>query len=71
LALSYVLAGGGSGYFRMHAVQSHLDAGELHLVPDAPRFSYPVYAVYSANADEAALAPALAALREVSATQFK
>jgi DNA-binding transcriptional LysR family regulator len=71
LALSYILAGGGSGYFRMHAVQPHLDAGELHLVPDAPRFSYPVYAVYSANADEAALAPALAALREVSAAQFK
>jgi DNA-binding transcriptional LysR family regulator len=71
LALSYVLAAGGSGYFRMHAIQPHLDAGELHLVSDAPRFSYPVYAVYSANADEAALGPALAALREVSAKQFK
>jgi DNA-binding transcriptional LysR family regulator len=71
LALSYILAAGGSGYFRMHAVQPYLDSGQLHVMPDAPRFSYPVYAVYSANADEAALGPALAALREVSATQFK
>ncbi len=71
LALSYVLAAGGSGYFRMHAIQPHLDSGQLHLVPDAPRFSYPVYAVYSANADEAVLGAALAALREVSAAQFK
>ncbi|MGE0752649.1 MAG: LysR family transcriptional regulator [Variibacter sp.] len=71
LALSYILAAGGSGYFRMHTVQPYLDSGQLHLMPDAPRFSYPVYAVYSANAEDAALGPALAALREVSATQFK
>lgn len=71
LALSYILAAGGSGYFRMHAVQPYLDSGQLHVMPDAPRFSYPVYAVYSANAEDAALGPALAALREVSATQFK
>lgn len=71
LALSYVLAAGGSGYFRMHAAQPYLESGQLYVMPDAPRFSYPVYAVYSADADEAALGPALAALREVSAAQFK
>jgi DNA-binding transcriptional LysR family regulator len=71
LALSYVLAVGGSGYFRMHAIQPYLESGQLHLMPDAPRFSYPVYAVYSANADDMIMGPALAALRTVAATQFK
>jgi DNA-binding transcriptional LysR family regulator len=63
LALSYVLAVGGSGYFRMQAIRPHLEAGRLHLVPGAPKFSYPVYAVHSATADAAVLRPALVGLR--------
>jgi LysR family transcriptional regulator, flagellar master operon regulator len=66
LALSYVLSAGGFGYFRMQAVHHHVEAGRLHLVPGAPRFSYPVYLVYSANADEGVLAPALAGLRTLT-----
>jgi DNA-binding transcriptional LysR family regulator len=66
LALSYVLAAGGSGYFRMNAVQSHIAAGRLHLVPEMPQFSYPVYAVQSANADESVVGPALAGLHAIS-----
>lgn len=52
LALDYILAVGGSGYFRMEAARPHLEAGRLHLVPGKPRFSYSIYAVYSAKADE-------------------
>jgi len=66
LALDYVLAAGGSGYFRMRVVQPHLESGRLHLMPGAPEFSYPVYALYSANADDAVVGVALAGLREVS-----
>jgi LysR family transcriptional regulator, flagellar master operon regulator len=66
LALGYVLSAGGSGYFRMQAVHDHLEAGRLHLVSGAPRFSYPVYVVCSANADEGVLAPALAGLRTLT-----
>ena len=66
LALNYVLLEGGAGYFRMHAVKPYLISGELYVVPGAPRFSFPIYAVHSANVDEATLASALAALREVS-----
>jgi DNA-binding transcriptional LysR family regulator len=66
LALNYVLAAGGSGYFRMQAVQPHLESGRLHLVKGAPRFSYPVYVVHSATADAAVLAPALAGLRRIT-----
>lgn len=71
LALNYVLDAGGSGYFRMSAVQSHLAAGRLHLVPDMPQFSYPVYAVQSANADEAVAGPALAGLHAISNGNIK
>lgn len=66
LALGYVLSVGGSGYFRMSAVKPHIAAGRLHLVPDMPQFSYPVYAVRSANADEAVVGPALAGLHAIS-----
>jgi DNA-binding transcriptional LysR family regulator len=65
LGLAYVLAAGGAGYFRMAVVREHLQAGRLHRVKGAPEFSYPAYAVYSASADAAALAPALSGLRKV------
>jgi LysR family transcriptional regulator, flagellar master operon regulator len=66
LALSYVLSEGGSGYFRMHAIQPHLASGELQLVPGAPQFSFPVYAAYSTNVDAATLGAALTVLRQVA-----
>jgi DNA-binding transcriptional LysR family regulator len=62
LALSYVLSSGGSGYFRMSAVQPHLATGRLRLVPETPHFSYPVYVVQSASADATVVGPALAGL---------
>ena len=55
LALDYVLAKGGSGYFRMAAIRPHLDDGSMVLVPDSPEFSYSSYAVHSANADESVM----------------
>ena len=69
LALSYILLEGGSGYFRMHVVQSYLATGELHLVPGAPRFAFPVYATHSTNVDTAALDAALTALRAVASVE--
>lgn len=71
LALNYVLSEGGCGYFRMHAVQPYLESGELHLVPGAPHFSFPVYAVHSTNVDVATLGTALTVLRAVSTAEVK
>jgi LysR family transcriptional regulator, flagellar master operon regulator len=71
LALNYVLLDGGSGYFRMHAVQPYLESGQLHLVPGAPHFSFPVYATYSTNVDASTLAVALAVLRAVATAEVK
>ena len=58
LARDYILEAGGTGYFRMGAVRSYLENGRLHRVHDAPEFSYPGYAVYGTNGDEAVLRPA-------------
>lgn len=71
LALSYVLAAGGSDYFHKRAVQPHIESGALQLMPGALQFSYPIYVVYSANADDAVLEPALAGLRTISAAQIE
>jgi DNA-binding transcriptional LysR family regulator len=68
LALSYILEVGGSGYFRKRAVQLFLKTGALRLVPDAPEFSYPAYAIYGTNADPSLVRIALDGLRDVSST---
>ncbi len=47
LGLGYILEAGGQGYFRLGAVKPHLDAGRLALVPEAPEFPYPAYAIFS------------------------
>lgn len=66
LALNYLLAAGGSGYFRVSAVEAYIKAGRLHVIPDMPRFSYPVYAVHHTSADESVLTPALRGLHQMS-----
>jgi DNA-binding transcriptional LysR family regulator len=71
LALNYVLSEGGSGYFRMRSIQQYLESGKLHLVPGAPRFSFPVYAVHSVNVDAETLKTALTVLRAVSRVKVK
>ncbi len=55
LALDYVLAQGGSGYFRMAAVRPFIDEGRLELVPKSPEFSYSSYLVYSTRVDESVI----------------
>jgi LysR family transcriptional regulator, flagellar master operon regulator len=69
LGLSYILRCGGSGYLRARSVRPYLKSGQLRLVPRAPRFSYPVHAVYSASGNSTLLEPALRALRAVAAAE--
>jgi DNA-binding transcriptional LysR family regulator len=52
LALDYVLAHGGSGYFRMAAVRPYIEQGRLALVSDSPEFAYSAHVVHSTKADE-------------------
>ena len=51
LALDYILATGGCGYFRDGFIRSYLEEGRLALVADSPEFSYSAYVVHSATAD--------------------
>jgi DNA-binding transcriptional LysR family regulator len=68
LALDYILTVGGSGYFRMEAARPHLERGKLHLVADKPRFSYSIYALYSAKADDQLIERVRTGLRATAAS---
>ncbi len=70
LGLGYILAVGGSGYFRQRTVQPYLERGKLFRVPNVPVFLYPAYAVYSASADGDLLAPALTGLKKIAGAEF-
>jgi DNA-binding transcriptional LysR family regulator len=70
-ALNYVLLEGGSGYFRMNTIKPYLESGKLHLVPGAPHFSFPVYALHSLNVDAETLSAALSVLRSVARVEVK
>ncbi|KQU84968.1 LysR family transcriptional regulator [Variovorax sp. Root318D1] len=65
LGREYLLAAGGTGYFRHDVVRSHLESGRLRRVPNTPEFLYPAYAVYAVGADTAIVDPALEGLRKV------
>jgi len=68
LGREYLLAAGGTGYFRLDVVRSHLESGHLRRVPNTPEFLYPAYAVYAVGADPGIVDPALAGLRQATAT---
>lgn len=63
LALDYILATGGSGYFREGFIRPYLHEGRLTLVPDSPEFAYSAYVVHSAKADPGVIARIRTGLR--------
>jgi LysR family transcriptional regulator, flagellar master operon regulator len=63
LALEYLFATGGSGYFRLGFVRPYLEAERVALVSNAPEFSYSAYVVHSTKADEGVTARIRAGLR--------
>ena len=52
LALEYILAVGGSGYFREVFVRPYIDDGRLAHVPDTPEFSYSASFVHSTRVED-------------------
>ena len=58
LALQYILSVGGTGYFRTRAVQRYIEAGKLHHIPNAPDFSFSIYAISSDQSNGRAIAAA-------------
>jgi DNA-binding transcriptional LysR family regulator len=63
LALDYILATGGSGYFRKSIVRPYLEEGRLALAPNSPEFEYSAYAVHSTQVDEGVMARIRTGLR--------
>jgi DNA-binding transcriptional LysR family regulator len=68
LGREYVLAAGGSGYFRLAVVREHLESGRLRRIPGAPEFLYPAYAVFADGADAEVIGPALEGLRHAASS---
>jgi DNA-binding transcriptional LysR family regulator len=66
LGREYVLAAGGSGYFRLAVVRRHIESGKLRRVRGAPEFLYPAYAVFADGADANVVNPALDGLRHAA-----
>ncbi len=52
LTARYILNRNYAAYLPARYVRRHLDAGELHLVRDAPRFPYPIWSVWRDDLDE-------------------
>jgi len=71
LGFSYILAAGGSGYFRWSTVSPYLADGRVKLVPNAPEFPYPAFAVYPVTSQVESLELALEGLRAVGANAIR
>lgn len=69
MGLAYILENGGSGYFPLRLVRSHLEKEKLFLVNDRLQFSMPVYVVYSNERDGMRFQTALQGLRYISSLE--
>jgi DNA-binding transcriptional LysR family regulator len=67
LGLQHILENGGSGYFPIRLVRSHLENGRLHLVRGAPEFRHPAYVVYPMDGESDLIEGAVAIMRRIVA----
>jgi DNA-binding transcriptional LysR family regulator len=65
LGFEHLMRHGGSGYFPRTLAAPHLASGRVRIVPDAPGFKLPIYAVYPADGNPDVLGPALTGLRSI------
>lgn len=70
LGLQHVLASGGSGYFPIRIVRSHIESGRLFMVKGTPEFALPAYLVYALDAAPDPLQAALEGVRRVAAAEL-
>lgn len=66
LAARYVVEHGRAAYFPARFIEEEVEEGTLHLVPDAPIFPFPVYAVWNTESDTALVQRALVSLRRIA-----
>lgn len=65
LGAEYIRSRKMAAYLPARYVKRYVDAGELHLVPDAPTFPYPVWAIWRDDLDSGLKEAARVVLREV------
>ncbi|WP_299154943.1 LysR family transcriptional regulator [uncultured Tateyamaria sp.] len=65
MAAQYILRRKAAAYVPVRSVVPSIDSGELHLVPDAPRFPYPVWAIWREDIEPELKMSAKAALKQV------
>jgi DNA-binding transcriptional LysR family regulator len=66
LGFGHIIEHGGSGYFPKRFAAPYLRAGRVHLVPGAPSFELPIYAVHPAGSSSPVLDTALEGLRQLA-----
>lgn len=66
MAAEYIVRRSGAAYLPARYIKPYLDAGQLHLVPDAPVFPYPVWAVWREDLDPEIKTLAQRLLRETA-----
>lgn len=66
MVAEYIVNRKASAYLPARYVKKYLDSGQLHLVADAPRFPYPVWAVWREDLDPAIAEIAKATLTKVA-----
>lgn len=66
MTAEYVVNRTAAAYLPARYIKRYLDNGQLHLVPDAPRFPYPVWAVWRDDLDPAIKATAINTLQSVA-----
>jgi len=66
LSARYVIEHNRAAYFPARFIEDEIADGSLHLVNDAPVFPFPIYAVWSSEADTQLVTTALDALRRIS-----
>lgn len=62
MAAEYVVMRRAAAYLPARYIKRYLDAGRLHLVPDAPRFPFPIWSVWRDDLDQDIRTTAEAAL---------
>ncbi|SDD22266.1 LysR family transcriptional regulator [Kordiimonas lacus] len=67
LGISFLLNNAAAGYFPMRIAAPYIAAGSLVRVPDAPTFTYPVYAAFPEDRDSALIGTVLSGLRQIAA----
>lgn len=65
MVAEYIVNRRAAAYLPARYVKKYLDSGQLHLVPDAPTFPYPVWVVWREDLDPAVLDAARSVLRKV------